>query len=71
MSKIGPSMESLNADLFSIFCQNYLQWLARNSSLIGDIAEVSSKFTKFPVAIVNGGGDKDFFSASRDHRTRL
>ena len=23
MSKIGLSMESLNADLFSVFCQNY------------------------------------------------
>ena len=23
MSKIGSSMESLNADFFSIFCQNY------------------------------------------------
>ena len=22
-SKIGPSMESLNAEFFSIFCQNY------------------------------------------------
>ena len=23
MSKIGPSIESLNADFFSVFCQNY------------------------------------------------
>ena len=22
-SKIGPSMESLNAEFFSVFCQNY------------------------------------------------
>ena len=22
-SKIGPSMESLNADFFSVFCKNY------------------------------------------------
>ena len=55
-------MESLNADLFSIFCQNYLQYVARSSSLTGDIAEVFSKFTKFPVAFVNEGGDKDFFA---------
>ena len=26
MSKIEPYMESLNADLFSIFCQNYQQF---------------------------------------------
>ena len=59
-------MESLNADLFSIFFQNYLKFcleeLARNSSLIGDISEVFSKFTKFPVAIVTGVGDKAFFA---------
>ena len=54
-------MESLIADLFSIFCQNYQKFcfkqLARNSSLIGNISEVFSKFTKFPVGIVNGGRD--------------
>ena len=59
MSKLGPSMESLNPDYFSNFCQNYqkfcFKYLVRNSSLIGDISEVFSIFTKFPVAIVSGG----------------
>ena len=63
MSKIRPSMESLNTDLFSVLYQNYQKFcfkkLARNPPLIGDISEVFSKFTKFPVAIVSGGGDKD------------
>ena len=57
-------MERLNANSFSIFWQYYQKFcfeqLARNSSLIGDISEVFSKFTKFPVAIVSGGGDKAF-----------
>ena len=56
MSKIGPSMESLDADLFSVFCQNFQKFcfeqLARNSSLIQDISEVFPKFTKFPGAIL-------------------
>ena len=64
MSKIGTTVERLNADSFSIFCQNYqkicFEKLARNSSLIGDTSEVFSKFTKFPVAIVSG--DKAFFA---------
>ena len=40
-------------------------WLASNSSLIGDISEVFSKFAKFPVAIVSGGGGKASFYISR------
>ena len=66
MSKIGSSMESLNADFFSIFCQNYQKFcfeqLAGNSSLIEDILEIFSKFNKFSMAIVSGGGDKAFFA---------
>ena len=38
--------------------------LARNSSLIGNISEVFSKFTKFPVDIVSEGGDNTFFAYS-------
>ena len=33
------------------------------------MSEVSSKFTKFPVAIVRGGGEKTFFRISRDRMT--
>ena len=57
----------------SIFCQNYQKFCfeqqAGNSSLIEGISEVFSKFTKFPVAIVSGGGDKAFLwiSISHDH----
>ena len=40
-----------------------------SSSLIGDISEVFSKFTNFPVAIVSGGGSKVSFCISRDHMT--
>ena len=40
---------------------------ARNSSLIGDIAEVFSKFTKFPVVIASGCASKASFCISRDH----
>ena len=63
-------MESLNADFVQFpvkiikFC---LEYIARNSSLIGDISEVFSKFTKFPVAIVSRGGSKACFCKSRDH----
>ena len=63
-------MESLNADFvqFSVkiikFC---LEYIARNSSLIGDISEVFSKFTKFPVAFFSGGGSKASFCISRSH----
>ena len=64
MSKTGPSIEILNDDLFSIFRQNYQKFcfkqLARNSSLIGDVLEVFSTFTKFLVVIVGGGGDEAF-----------
>ena len=64
MSNTGPSIEILNDDLFSIFRQNYQKFcfkqLARNSSLIGDVLEVFSTFTKFLVAIVGGGGDEAF-----------
>ena len=65
MSKIGPYMESLTADFFPTFCQNYQKFccesLARNLSLIGDISEVFSKFAKFSGAIVSEDGDKTFF----------
>ena len=48
----------------TFLCQNFqricLGLLGMNSSLTGDILEILSKFTKFPVAIVNGGGDKAF-----------
>ena len=58
-------------DFFLIFCQNYhkfcFEQLTRDSSLIGDILEVFSKFTKFLVVIVSGGGDKAFFCISPDH----
>ena len=64
MSNTGPSIEILNDDLFSIFRQNYQKFcfkqLARNSSLIGDVLEVFSTFTKFLVVIVGGGGDEAF-----------
>ena len=46
------------------FC---FEQLDRSSSLIGDMSEVFSKFTKFPVAIVNGGRSKASFRISRDH----
>ena len=50
--------------IFFDFYQSYqkfcFEYLARNSSLVGDISEVFSKFTKFPVAIASGGGDKAF-----------
>ena len=58
-------MESLNADFvqFSVkiikFC---LEYIARNSSLIGDISEVFSKFTKFPVVIVSRDEGRAFFA---------
>ena len=54
-SKIKPSMESLIVEFFYFFAK---EWLARNLSLTGDISEVLFKFTKFPVAIVSGGGSK-------------
>ena len=38
-----------------------------NSSLIGDIAEVFTNSTKFPVAIVCGSESKVSFCISRDH----
>ena len=64
-------MESLTADFFPIFCQNYQKFcceqLARNLSLIGDISEVFSKFAKFSGAIVSEDGDKTFFCISHDH----
>ena len=41
--------------------------LARNSSLIGNISEVFSKFTKFPVATVSGSESKAYFCISRGH----
>ena len=54
--------------MFSLFCQNCQKFcfeqLAKNSSLIGDISAVFSKFTKFPVAIVGRGGDKRYESMS-------
>ena len=46
------------------FC---FEWLARNLSLIGDNSEVFSNFTKFPVAIVSGGGSKASFCILRGH----
>ena len=71
ISKIGPSMESLNSYFFKKsstkiikFC---FEWLAPNSSLVGDIWEVFSKFTKFRLTIVSKGGDKAFFGISPDH----
>ena len=70
-SKIGPPMESLNADFFQfsakIIKSLVSSKLARNLSLIGDISEVFPKFTKFPVTIVSGGGSKACFWKSRDH----
>ena len=57
--------------IFSVFCQNYQKFcfkeLAKNSSLIGDISELFSKFTTFPGAIFSGGRDKACFCISRDH----
>ena len=38
-----------------------------NSSLIGDISEFLSRFTKFPVVILSRSVDKTFLSISRDH----
>ena len=58
-------MESLNADFVQFpvkiikFC---LEYIARNSSLIGDISEVFSKFTKFPVVIVSRDEGRAFFA---------
>ena len=47
---------------------NFLfEQLLPNSSLIGDISEVFSKFTKFPVAFFSGGGSKASFCISRSH----
>ena len=62
-------MESLIADFLKSLSKlsKVLFQLARNSSLIGDISEVFSKFTKFLVTIVSGGGDKAIFCISRDH----
>ena len=70
-SKIGPSMESLSVFFFSIFCPNYQKFcfeqLVRNSSLIGDISDIFSTYTKFPVSTVSRGGDKACFFISRGH----
>ena len=41
-----------------------------NSSLIGDISEFLSRFTKFPVVILSRSVDKIFLSISRDHVSR-
>ena len=38
-----------------------------NSSLIGDISKVFSRFTKFSGAIVSEDGDKTFFCISRNY----
>ena len=47
--------------LLSKNCQKFcFEYLAKNSSLIGDITAVFSKFTKFPVAIVGRRGAKRF-----------
>ena len=62
-------MESLNPDFFQFsekIIKSLVLRLTRNSSLIGDISEVFSKFTKFPVAVVSRDGDKAFFCISRD-----
>ena len=63
-------MESLNAGFFNFvpkLLKLFFEPLARNSSLIGDILEVFSKFTKFTLAIFSGGGRKASFYISRDH----
>ena len=41
--------------------------LSSNLPLIRDISQVFSKFSKFPVAIVNGSGSKASFCISPDH----
>ena len=57
--------------IFSLFCQNCqkfrFEWLAKNSSLTGDISAVFSKFTKFPVAFVGWSGDKRFLHITLLH----
>ena len=61
-------MENFNSRIFSIFCQHSQKFcFATNSSLIGEISQVLSKFTKFPVLIVSGG-KYEAFCVSRDHR---
>ena len=61
-------MENFNSRIFSIFCQHSQKFcFATNSSLIGEISQVLSKFTKFPVLIVSGG-KYEAFCISRDHR---
>ena len=51
-----------------IFSEKFcFEYLARNLCLTGDISEVFSKFTKFPMAIVSGGGSKASFCISHDH----
>ena len=62
-------MENLNADFFQFSAKtikSFVLLLARNSSWIGDISEVFSKFTKFPAAIVSGCGSKACFCKSHD-----
>ena len=42
--------------------QNIMKMIvARNLSFTGDISEVFTKRTKFPVDIIREGGDKSFF----------
>ena len=60
-------MESLIAAFFAKIIKFCFESLVRNLPLIGDISEACYKFTKFPVVIVSGGGDKALFCISRDH----